>query len=224
MQWAACCLPPPQLELPCTNWLCVLTSTWSPQGTISFTHLLDHPLLTLTPAFNWNILWTNGKDWIQAAKIGCLAQGVQPHMPSGTDTIYFIKHSDMHASWPTALPPLSYAAIVAHLKEPNKTEPKSICFTVGGNDSIERMQYTFYQKHRQACRLVCHLPPHRFCPQAQQIWTQTHHLQWWQSGQTTIDIVTNIKCLFNSMVSTQGAKLMAINIKDLYLNTYAICS
>jgi hypothetical protein len=38
----------------------------------------------------------------------------------------------MHESRPTTLPLLAYAAIVAALKEPNKTEPKSMCFTVGG--------------------------------------------------------------------------------------------
>ena len=39
----------------------------------------------------------NGGDWINGAanEISRLAQGVLPHMPTGTDTIHFIRHTNM---------------------------------------------------------------------------------------------------------------------------------
>ena len=42
-----------------------------------------------------------GADWIQSAasnEIGRLAQGFLPHMPSGTNTIHFIRHTDIPAN------------------------------------------------------------------------------------------------------------------------------
>jgi hypothetical protein len=71
----------------------------------------------------------DGADWLQSAanEIGRLAQGVLPHMPTGTDTIHFIQH--------TALPAgrkATYLRIVAEVR-PLKAETKRVRFTVGGN-------------------------------------------------------------------------------------------
>ena len=65
-----------------------------------------------------------------ANEIGRLAQGVKPHMPKGTNTMFFIPH--------TALPKgrkATYLRIVA-AKKPNKEEKLRIRFTVG-SDRIE---------------------------------------------------------------------------------------
>ena len=69
------------------------------------------------------------EQWIKAAadEIGRLAQGVQPHMQTGTDTMHFIPHTD--------LPPgrvATYPRIVA-AEKPHKVESKRIRFTVGGD-------------------------------------------------------------------------------------------
>ena len=74
----------------------------------------------------------DGEQWIQAAanEIGCLTQGVQPHMPKGTETMFFIPH--------TAMPKgrkATYLRIVA-AEKPNKAEKLRIRFTVSG-DRIE---------------------------------------------------------------------------------------
>lgn len=71
----------------------------------------------------------DGPLWIcsMSNELGRLAQGVLPHMPTGTDTIFFIKQSQ--------LPPgrtATYMRIVAELK-PNKAEIRRIRCTVGGN-------------------------------------------------------------------------------------------
>jgi hypothetical protein len=60
----------------------------------------------------------DGQDWIFSAanEIGRLAQGILPHMPSGTDTMFFIPFSSLpHGRTAT------YLRIVAELK-PNKEE------------------------------------------------------------------------------------------------------
>jgi hypothetical protein len=71
----------------------------------------------------------------------------------------------------------TYLRIVAALKS-NKTEPKRICFTVGGN----RIDYKG------------------------------------NVSTPTADLMT-VKCLLNSVVSTNNAEFMTIDIKDFYLNT-----
>lgn len=115
----------------------------------------------------------DGPLWDQsgANEIGRLAQGVMPHMPNGTDTMFFIKHS--------ALPPgrrATYLRIVAEIK-PHKEETRRIRFTVGGN------QITFPGK----------------------VSTPTADL-------------TTAKLLFNSIISTFGAKFAAFDISNFYLN------
>jgi hypothetical protein len=75
---------------------------------------------------------TEGAEWIQAAanEMGRLSQGVQPHMPTGTNTIHFIPHTEKpHDRKAT------YLKIVAAIK-PHKAEKYRIRFTVGG-DRIE---------------------------------------------------------------------------------------
>ena len=60
----------------------------------------------------------DGEQWVQAAanEIGCLTQGVQPHMPNGTETMIFIQHTAMPKDHKA-----TYLHIVAALK-PNKAE------------------------------------------------------------------------------------------------------
>jgi hypothetical protein len=68
-------------------------------------------------------LWRQGSS----NEIGRLAQGILPHMPSGTDTIHFIA--------PSALPPgrkPTYLRVVAELK-PHKAEKHRVRFTCGGD-------------------------------------------------------------------------------------------
>ena len=74
----------------------------------------------------------DGAAWVQstANEIGRLTQGVLPHMLTGTNTMKFIPHSAKPTS-KTA----TYLRIVASEK-PNKTEPKRIRFTVGGDRII----------------------------------------------------------------------------------------
>jgi hypothetical protein len=71
----------------------------------------------------------DGADWLQSAanEIGRLAQGNLPHMPTGTDTMHFIRHTDMPADRKA-----TYLRIVAELR-PLKAETKRVRFTVGGN-------------------------------------------------------------------------------------------
>lgn len=71
----------------------------------------------------------DGADWINGAanEIGRLAQGVLPHMPTGTDTIHFIRHTDMPADRQA-----TYLRIVAEHR-PLKAETKRVRFTAGGN-------------------------------------------------------------------------------------------
>ena len=74
-------------------------------------------------------LGPDGDQWVKAAadEIGRLAQGVQPYMPTGTDTMHFIKHTDIPAGRVA-----TYLRIVA-AEKPNKVETKRIRFTVGGD-------------------------------------------------------------------------------------------
>lgn len=112
-------------------------------------------------------LWENSG----ANEYGRLAQGILPHMKTGTDTMFFIKH--------TALPPgrkATYLRIVTELK-PNKAEQERVRCTVGGN------QISFPGK----------------------VSTPTADL-------------TTAKLLFNSVVSTPGAKFAAFDITNFYLN------
>jgi hypothetical protein len=68
-------------------------------------------------------------DWIQsnANEIGRLAQGVLPHMTSGSDTMFFIKHTDVPKGRKA-----TYLRTVSELR-PQKEEEKRVRFTVGGN-------------------------------------------------------------------------------------------
>ena len=69
------------------------------------------------------IVWERG----MSNEMGRLAQGVGTRMPHGTDTIKFIKYSDM----PTNKKP-TYARIVSELR-PHKPDPFRIRITAGGN-------------------------------------------------------------------------------------------
>jgi len=80
----------------------------------------EYPQLMLGP---------DGEAWIQGAanEIGRLCSGVLPDMPSGTETMHFIHH--------TELPPdktATYLRIVV-AEKPHKTETKRVRFTCGGN-------------------------------------------------------------------------------------------
>ena len=68
-------------------------------------------------------------EWIHgtATEIGRLAQGHLPHTTSGSDTMFFIKHTDKPADRIA-----TYLRIVAALR-PHKTESKRIRFTMGGD-------------------------------------------------------------------------------------------
>jgi hypothetical protein len=67
--------------------------------------------------------WTHSN----ANEIGRLAQGVLPHMKSGSDTMFFIKHTDVPKGRK-----VTYLRTVAELR-PQKAEEKRVRFTVGGN-------------------------------------------------------------------------------------------
>jgi hypothetical protein len=92
-------------------------------------------------------------------------------MPSGTDTIHFIPHTDL----PAGRKP-TYLRVVAEYK-PNKEEKHRVRFTCGG-DRI-------------------HYPGN--------VSTETADL-------------TTAKLLFNSVISTRGARFAAFDIKNFYLN------
>ena len=76
-----------------------------------------------------------GKDseaWLAGAanEMGRLAQGLLPHMQTGTDTMHFISHKDVPAG-----KVVTYCRIVA-FERPHKVESKRVRFTAGG-DRIE---------------------------------------------------------------------------------------
>ena len=74
-------------------------------------------------------LGADGVEWIHAAslEIGRLAQGIHPHMPTGSDTIHFIKHTDKPFDRKA-----TYLRIVTSVRT-NKAESKRVRFTVGGD-------------------------------------------------------------------------------------------
>jgi hypothetical protein len=119
----------------------------------------------------------NGPDseewWKSSAnEFGRLAQGVMPHMPNGTNTMRFIKHTDMPADRKA-----TYVRIVCD-ERPLKTETKRVRLTVGG----DKIDY----------------PGKVATPTAE---------------------LVAVKCLFNSVVSTPGAKCLSSDAKDFYLGT-----
>jgi hypothetical protein len=94
------------------------------------------PITGAEPSYRQLREGPDGQDWVQGAanKIRRLVQGVLPHLPSGTDTMHFIRHD--------TLPPgraATYLRIVAERK-PLKAETKRVRFTVGG-DKIEYPGY-----------------------------------------------------------------------------------
>jgi hypothetical protein len=107
-----------------------------------------------------------------ANEFGRLTQGVLPHMPTGTETMRFIKHTAVPADRKA-----TYARFVCD-ERPLKTETKRVRITVGG----DKIDY----------------PGKVATP--------------------TAELVT-VKCLFNSVVSTPGAKCMSADAKDFYLGT-----
>ena len=74
-------------------------------------------------------LGKDGEEWIAAAanEIGRLTEGVQPHMPTGSQTMHFIPHTAKPADRKA-----TYLRIVSALR-PHKKESKRIRFTCGGN-------------------------------------------------------------------------------------------
>jgi hypothetical protein len=126
---------------------------------------LEYPQLIKGPdSAEW---WSSS-----ANEFGRLAQGVMPHMPTGTNTMRFIKHTDVPADR-TA----TYVRIVCD-ERPLKTETKRVRLTVGG----DKIDY----------------PGNVATPTAELI---------------------AVKCLFNSVVSTPGAKCMSSDAKNFYLGT-----
>ena len=78
---------------------------------------------------------SDGHHWENscADEIGRLAQGRPPHMPTGTDTIRFIRVSDIPKGRRA-----TYLRIVC-TDRPQKTEPRRVRFTVGG----DKIDYPF---------------------------------------------------------------------------------
>eukprot|EP00978_Attheya_sp_CCMP212_P020673 scaffold59435_cov43-Attheya_sp.AAC.3 len=116
----------------------------------------------------------DGSDWedSMANKFGRLAQGNGAKMPSGTNTIFFIPHTEVPANkTPT------YCRVVCE-ERPLKEEVKRVRITVGGN----KIDYPG----------VVATP--------------------------TAELIT-VKCLFNSVISTPGAKAMAADAAIFYLGT-----
>lgn len=74
-------------------------------------------------------LGSQGKQWIAGTsnEIGWLAQGVQPNIFTGSNTIHFIHPSQMPLDRQA-----TYLRIVARLK-PNKSKNHRVRFTVEGN-------------------------------------------------------------------------------------------
>jgi hypothetical protein len=71
----------------------------------------------------------NSDEWIYstANEFGHLTKGILPHMPSGTETVTYIRHDDLpHGRKAT------YARFLAN-KGPHKIEKKRVRLTVGGN-------------------------------------------------------------------------------------------
>ena len=117
---------------------------------------------------------SDGKHWINSCsnEVGRLAQGRHPSMPTGTDTIRFIKRSEAPADRS-----ITYLRIVS-TDRPQKTEVRRVRFTVGG-DKVD-------------------------CP---------------FDVSTKTAALSTVKMLLNSVLSTDNAKFMTVDIKDFYLNT-----
>ena len=62
-----------------------------------------------------------------ANKLGCLAQGVEMQMSTGTDTIQIIKRQDVPSNKVS-----TYGRLVVSIW-PNKTKSHRTCLTIGGN-------------------------------------------------------------------------------------------
>ena len=116
-----------------------IAATTAPTVDINFSSLPAHAFWTANAVIDPNTgasleyrhlrLGPDGEQWIKAAadEIGRLAQGVLPNMPTGTDTMHFIHHTDKPANRVA-----TYLRIVA-AEKPNKVESKRIRFTVGGD-------------------------------------------------------------------------------------------
>jgi hypothetical protein len=116
----------------------------------------------------------DSEEWwaSNANEFGRLTQGVMPHMPTGTETMRFIKHTDVPSDRKA-----TYARFVCD-ERPLKTETKRVRITVGG----DKIDY----------------PGKVSTP--------------------TAELVT-VKCLFNSVISTPGAKCLSADAKNFYLGT-----
>eukprot|EP00978_Attheya_sp_CCMP212_P006249 scaffold14175_cov40-Attheya_sp.AAC.1 len=71
----------------------------------------------------------DSEEWWKSSanEFGRLAQGVMPHMPTGTNTFRFIKHTDMPNNRIA-----TYVRIVCD-ERPVKSETKHVHLTVGGD-------------------------------------------------------------------------------------------
>ena len=94
----------------------------------SANHVTD-PVTGTAQNYHQLLRGPEGAQWSQGAsnEIGRLAQGVLPHMPTGTDTIHFIEHTEL----PVGRKP-TYLRVVAEYK-PNKEEKHRVRFTCGGD-------------------------------------------------------------------------------------------
>ena len=113
----------------------------SPTTPLSHTEWLCHyanavvcPTTGASLAYPQLLKGDDAPEWIHgtATEIGrLLAQGHHPHTTSGSDTLFFIKHTDKPFDRVA-----TYLRIVAALR-PHKAEAKRIRFTMGG----DRIQY-----------------------------------------------------------------------------------
>jgi hypothetical protein len=75
------------------------------------------------------ICGANYDEWLYstANESGRLTKGILPHMPSGTETMAYLRHDDLPYRRKAA-----YARFV-DTERPHKTEKKRVLLTVGGN-------------------------------------------------------------------------------------------
>jgi len=153
-------------------------------------HSTRHRKMTNTPVLQAIIYTTTGRImeyrhlihpsspvrnlWLRSmgTEIGRLAQGLPANVEHGTNTIRFIKQSQVPKD-----KIVTYARILADIR-PQKEDPNQIRLTVGGN----LLQYDH------------------------------------DTGTPSSDLTTT-KLFLNSVVSTEGARFIVLDVKDFYLNT-----
>ena len=138
-----------------------------------FAHSLWDPATGKEQTYRQLLEGPNAAKWYEGCvkEMGRLCQGSDPKTDSGTNTMFFIKHTDVPADkTPT------YLRITVEYRS-EKDDPYRVRFTCGG----DRIQYSG----------IVSTP--------------------------TADISV-IKILFNSIISTKGARCLGMDLKDFYLN------